>query len=343
MLNDEHEDPPLAPKGVNSIDPVTIGPFRFIAPYRFTFRCVAKGRWVDRPLVDVFTEEFKHWQRAQILQRMRDADIVVNGHSVDTDYRIREHDVIEHTIIRIESPVYAAPVPQLGECGDFVAFLKPSSVPVHATGGYFYNTLLRMIGVRLYPLHRLDRVTSGIIVMAKTDSAAKAFTGMLREKSVKKAYYARVLGEFPDGVVRVDQPILEAKRDRALRECGAGGKESLTVFKRVATNGRESIVKCMPITGRTHQIRVHLSYLGHPISNDFYYGGNRPKLTEEEEKALKEAEKRGLWPPNTLIEGDDPALLFKIYLHSYHYKTDMFDFRAPKPDWFELEMDKKQK
>lgn len=293
MLKDEPEEQPSAPKEVTAINPVIIGPFRFIKPYKFTFRCIAKGRWEGRLLVDVFTQEFKHWQREQILKRIHDSDIVVNGKSIGVDYKIKEHDVIEHTITRIETPIYNLPITKIGENDNFIAFLKPSSIPVHATGGYFYNSMVKLIDKRYYPIHRLDKVTSGIIVMAKSNEDAKMFTKMLQDKTVKKAYLARVLGEFPEGVIKVNQPIKEAKRDRALRECGEGGKESLTVFKRLVTNGKESIVKCKPITGRTHQIRVHLSYLGYPISNDFYYGGNKPKLTKEEEDALKEAEKMG--------------------------------------------------
>ncbi|KAH0787825.1 pseudouridine synthase [Histomonas meleagridis] len=335
-MEDSTDETPPKPKLIDTIEPIIIGPFRFIKPYKFTFRCVAKGRWENRILLDVFSQEFKHWSRQQLEERILTGDIVVNGKHITKDYKIKEHDIIEHTITRKESPVYNIPIKKLDETDKFIAFLKPPSVPIHATGGYFYNSMIKRIDNRYFPVHRLDRVTSGIIVMAKTEESAREFTQLLKNNKIHKTYLARVLGEFPEGEIKIDQPIRESKKDRSFRECGEGGKESLTIFKRLSTNGKESIVECHPITGRTHQIRVHLSYLGHPISNDPFYGGNEPTLTKEESDALKEAEKRGLWPSNTVIKGDNPASLFKIYLHSIHYQSDLFDFHSPEPDWCNL-------
>ena len=196
--------------------------------------------------------------------------------------------------------------------------------------------LVKRLSHRYYPVHRLDRVTSGIIVMAKSEDAARKFSEALEGHKIEKTYVARVIGEFPKGETKVNQPIKEGVHDRSIRECGQGGKESLTVFERIATNGVESIVKCHPITGRTHQIRVHLAYLGHPISNDSMYGGTFTGLTMDERKALNEAEKRGLWPPDTAMEKDDRTIIFGIYLQSIHYKSDEFDFNAPMPEWADL-------
>lgn len=316
---------------------VVIGPFRFIRPYYFTFPCTAKGRWFGRKLVDVFCQEFKHWSRDVIEQRIRDGDITVNDETIPVDYEIQEHDKIKHTITRTESPVYNRPILKIGETDDYLAFLKPASIPVHATGGYLYNAMVKQIGRRYHPVHRLDRVTSGIIVMAKNKEAAQNFGQMLQDGKISKTYLARVRGVFPEGEIRCDAPIREKEKTREIRECGEGGKESLTLFKRVSTNGTESIVECHPITGRTHQIRVHLAHLGYPISNDPLYGGEKIGLSEEEEKAIAMAEKQGLWPPDTIIGKDDAFNVFQIYLHSFHYQSSVFDFNAPLPEWADLD------
>lgn len=325
-------------KVINTVEPIIIGPFRFIKPYKFTFQCGSKGRWYDRKLIDVFAQEFKHWDRSVLEKRIKNHDIKVNGKPITVDYVIKPHDKIEHTIMRRESPIYNKPIEKIGETENFVAFLKPASMPIHATGGYNYNSMVKQLNDRYFPVHRLDRVTSGIIVMAKTKDAARKFSEYLESHSMEKTYVARVVGEFPEGEQRVNEPIRNTEKDRSFRETGDGGKESLTIFKRISTNHHESIVECHPITGRTHQIRVHLKYLGHPISNDSVYGGKDIGLTKEEKDALDEAQKQGLWPPDTSLEDDDRTVVFGIYLQSIHYKSDEFDFTVPRmPEWTDLD------
>jgi RluA family pseudouridine synthase len=336
MLDLDDVDDTDGPTTLPAIEPIIIGPFRFIKPYYFTFKCRAKGRWFDRPLIDVFAQEFKHWSREVLEQRIVAGDITVNGSPIPVTYKIKQRDEIEHSILRCESPVYATAIVTLGETDDYIAFLKPASVPVHATGGYFYNALVKQVGGRYHPVHRLDRVTSGIIVMAKTKESAQRFGDMLIGNSIHKTYLARVIGEFPPDEVRCDAPIREGVRDRSVRECGDGGKSSVTIFRRLSTNGRESIIECQPITGRTHQIRVHLSHLGFPITNDELYGGRTFPRTPEEERAFVQAEEMKLWPPDAILSRDDPFLVFQIFLHSIHYSSDVFDFSAPQPDWADL-------
>lgn len=322
---------------IESIREIIIGPFRFIKPYPFTFHCGSKGRWYGRKLIDVFAQEFKHWDRSVLEKRIKNHKILVNRKPISVDYVIKEHDQIEHKIKRLESPIYNKPIQKLGETNDFVAFLKPASIPIHATGGYFYNTMVKRLDNRYFPVHRLDRVTSGIIVMSKTKDGSNRFQEYLEHHTIEKTYVARVVGEFPEGEITVNEPIRDNPKDRNLKEVGEGGKESVTIFKRLKTNKEESIVECHPITGRTHQIRVHLAFLKHPISNDSVYGGNDIGLTKEEKNALDEAQKQGLWPPDTTLENDERTVVFGIYLQSIHYKSDEFDFKAPMPDWADLD------
>jgi hypothetical protein len=132
------------------------------------------------------------------------------------------------------------------------------------------------------PLHRIDRVTSGLVLFARSAEAAKVFhahTGL--QMRCEKVYLARVEGCYPPAdaasdTVLIDAPIAVIQRRpglMAVRPEAEGGKPSQTVVRRLAFDGFTSLLECRPLTGRTHQIRVHLQHVGHPIANDPMYGG----------------------------------------------------------------------
>jgi tRNA pseudouridine synthase 9 len=203
----------------------------------------------------------------------------------------------------------------------FVVISKPCSIPVHESGAYRYNTALYILAnesrlKNLLPLHRLDRLTSGLVIFAKTKDAARLVNEAMEKDQAQKTYLARVMGDFPmnaseadakslgthssagdgalplllqskstspsspyiswvDGGARVkcDVPLRVKNNKDGVHECHPEGKESSTIFRKLSFNGKSSLVECMPITGRTHQIRLHLQYLGFPIANDPNYGG----------------------------------------------------------------------
>jgi tRNA pseudouridine synthase 9 len=170
---------------------------------------------------------------------------------------------------------------------------KPAGVPVHPAGRYNYNSVVEIMraerghGWNPLPCNRLDRLTSGIMFIAKHKKAAEGLTEQLTQRTIRKQYVARVKGKFPEGDVVCEQPILQISPKLGLNRVRANGKEARTVFRRLAyysppsaTNvsaEREgySIVRCLPLTGRTHQLRVHLQFLGHPITNDPIYSNTR--------------------------------------------------------------------
>ena len=326
------------PDRVDESNVVIIEPFRFIKPYPFVFFAGPKERWVGEKLVDVFAKEFKQHPKEVYEQKIRDGHITVNKKRIPIDYRIGPKDMIRHVTMRIEPPIYNKPLLKLGEVPDYVAYLKPGSVSVNTVSTYFYNTMVKILPPNLYVVHRLDKVTSGIIVFGKSKEAAQKFRALLSDDKIHKTYLARVIGVFPEGEIIVDQPIDTDYQNNKMF-IGENGKPSKTIFKRLETNGKESIVECHPITGRTHQIRIHLSYLGFPISNDEKYGGKRHEYTKKERRALKKAEKLGLWPCDLVSTREDHYMDFQIYLHSIHYQTQEFDFHAPYPDWYDLNKD----
>ena len=145
---------------------------RFVKQYSHEFKTFAKRRWIDKKLLDVFKLEFKAFSPQYYTEAIIVGKITVNGKIVDIDYRIREGDKIIHTTMRHETPILDILPKVVHEDEEFVAFDKPSSLPVHPCGNFMYNTLSKIAEVEmgyegLKTVHRLDRQTSGIVFFAK--------------------------------------------------------------------------------------------------------------------------------------------------------------------------------
>jgi 23S rRNA pseudouridine1911/1915/1917 synthase len=175
------------------------------------------------------------------------------------------------------------------EDGDLLVIDKPAGLVVHPSaghaGGTLVNALLGRALDRGEPLgsiagvgrpgivHRLDKETSGLIVVAKTDAAQAALMRQFGERTVEKEYLALVRGEAPAPRGRVEAPIGRDPRDRQRMAVVGGGRESVTEYEQLAVGGGYALLALHPLTGRTHQIRAHLAYLNLPIAGDLRYGG----------------------------------------------------------------------
>ncbi|XP_012583967.1 PREDICTED: RNA pseudouridylate synthase domain-containing protein 2 isoform X2 [Condylura cristata] len=211
--------------------------------------------------------------------------------------RAGDNDFLRNTVHRHEPPVTAEPISVLAENEEVVVVDKPSSIPVHPCGRFRHNTVIFILGKEhqlkeLHPLHRLDRLTSGVLMFAKTAAVSERIHEQVRDRQLEKEYVCRVEGEFPSEEVTCKEPILVVSYKVGVCRVDARGKPCETVFQRLSYNGHSSVVRCRPLTGRTHQIRVHLQFLGHPILNDPIYnsvawgpfrgqGGQIPKTDEE--------------------------------------------------------------
>ncbi|KAK8095931.1 uncharacterized protein PG998_002559 [Apiospora kogelbergensis] len=285
---------------------------RRLAPYNYTYNTWCKERWRGRQLLEVFDSEFRDRPLAYYKAAMESGKILVNGKPAMPDHVLKNGDLVSHKIHRHEPPVTGEPIGIIYEDDDMIVINKPSGIPVHPAGRYNFNSVVEIMKEDrgrdwlAYPCNRLDRLTSGIMFVAKSATDAERLGAQIRERSVRKEYIARVIGDFPDGEVVCDQPILQISPKLGLNRVRASGKEARTVFKKLAyyppevsspdatvdanqpPSGTEgdggkpwlnkegySIVRCLPVTGRTHQLRVHLQHLGHPIQNDPIYANQR--------------------------------------------------------------------
>ncbi|KAI0472847.1 RluA family pseudouridine synthase [Xylariaceae sp. FL0804] len=286
---------------------------RRLAPYDFTYKTWCKERWRGRALIDIFESEFRDRPIDYYRNAMETGKICVDGKPTSPDHILKNGQLVSHTIHRHEPPVSAAPIGVLFEDEDMIVINKPCGIPVHPAGRYNYNSVVEIMKAErhpewiAYPCNRLDRLTSGIMFVAKHPKSAASLTDQIKARSVRKEYIARVIGDFPDGEVVCDEPVLQISPKLGLNRVRANGRTARTVFKKLAyyppreprhqpaaedqprtaqsTADEEarpwvrkegySVVRCLPVTGRTHQIRVHLQHLGHPIQNDPIYANQK--------------------------------------------------------------------
>lgn len=326
---------------------------RRITPYWFTFTVFVKGRMQGKTLLDAMSTEFNANKPEYYKRAIADGRIQVNSARVEETYVLRGHDLISHHLHRHEPPVRCgAHVEIVGRTNDYVAVYKPASVPVHPTGRYRRNSLIFLLedeqGLpKLFPAHRLDRLTSGIIVFGTSSEAARRFSDLIQQEgAMQKEYVALVHGEFPaNDTVEVNKPILVFGKHQGgvctVDETGNNpeAKPALSEFRRLWFDAERnvSLVQCVPKTGRTHQLRVHLLSLGHPILDDPLYGPrvdpNKPIIdslgnTREDYLTATGAVCQDCGEP-TFADPD----LYAIHLHARRYSSPHFDFSCPLPDW----------
>ncbi|RIA93644.1 pseudouridine synthase [Glomus cerebriforme] len=278
---DPHESIPKnnKPKDLDDIIYYFEKGLRKVKPYYYEYQAFAKGRWLGRSIFDIFCTEFRDRSRDYYAYAIETGLITINERIVTKEKMVKNQDIIGHKIHRHEPPITADPIKIISTENDLIVIDKPGSVPVHPSGRYRHNTVLHILQKdfgfsNLYTLNRLDRLTSGIMFLSTKKEKAQEFEQLMQERKIYKEYLCRVIGEFPTDDVICDKPIMTVSHKLGLNVVHPKGKPCTTIFHRESYNGRTSVVRCKPITGRTHQIRVHLQYLGYVIANDPLYNHN---------------------------------------------------------------------
>eukprot|EP00056_Hartaetosiga_gracilis_P013370 m.220787 g.220787 ORF g.220787 m.220787 type:complete len:447 (+) comp13835_c4_seq2:845-2185(+) len=332
------------------------GMYRRVEPYDYSFNCFVKGRWIGKSLIDVFSKEFQANTREHYERAISNGLITVNNRRVLPDVKLKNNQQICNTVHRHEPPVCSSAIDVILEDDNYVVVNKPASIPVHPCGRYRHNTVLALLGHEqhkwgLYTCHRLDRLTSGVLVFAKTVSAATVMEKALKARDVKKTYLCRVVGKFPKKCT-CTEPIVVVSHRVGVCSVGEEGKPCETEFMRLSYNAstNTSIVECKPHTGRMHQLRVHLRHLGHPIDNDPIY--NCCEWDQSVEEVVEAISARRFemdettacrpYDPTKMREGcvdcrktyKDPTKdKMCIHLHAWKLSCSIGTFEAPRPQW----------
>ncbi|KAG7091304.1 hypothetical protein E1B28_010350 [Marasmius oreades] len=270
--------------GAPPLSIIKTGPgLKKIPPYWYPYTTYAKERWLGREILEVVSTEFRDRSMEYYRYALESGVTTINGEVAKPDTVIQNGDRIENVVHRHEPPVTSTPVKVLLEDKEreFLIVDKPGSIPVHASGRYYRNTLVAILMhdfgyEKVYTVNRLDRLTSGLMIIPTSASCARKVTNEFVAGTVRKEYVARCIGRFPEEVL-CEEPLLTVDRQMGLNIVHPAGKPAQTIFTliRYDANTDTSVVLCKPLTGRSHQIRVHLQFLGHPIANDPVYSESR--------------------------------------------------------------------
>lgn len=252
--------------------------------------------------LDAFlASQIEGWSRARLQRVIEAEDVLVNGKPSKPSYKLRQHDELEVELTTPATTSFtpeAIPIEIVYEDDTLVVVNKPAGLVVHPAAGihsgtlanalaYHFQQLPNASSVRPGIVHRLDRDTSGLLVVAKTESALENLSDQFRDRSVYKSYVALVHGRVPSDSGRIEEPLARDRSNRTRMAVVRGGRSALSIYRVNLRFNRFTLLDVELKTGRTHQIRVHLAWLKHPVVGDETYGGGRdntiqnPKLKSQ--------------------------------------------------------------
>ena len=255
---------------------------------------------ISRERLDTYLSKIcNDLSRSKISKLIKDKNILVNGNSIKSGYTIKEGDVIE--IDYKEEEMDALPEKMdldiVYEDEDVIVVNKANGIVVHPAVGNNHGTLVNglmyhsnnLSGVngKFRPgiVHRIDAYTTGLLMVAKNDKAHETLAKQLEKKTTTRVYYALVWGVIDNDTGTIDAPIGRDTSDRKkMSVTDINSKEAITHFKVLERYKNATLIEVKLETGRTHQIRVHMNYIGHPVVNDPVYG--RRKIIDETGQCL---------------------------------------------------------
>lgn len=284
----------------------------------------------DSRLDAFISGQLEDLSRSYIQKILKNGGVLVNGKAVKSSYRVAENDVVEVTVPEPEEPEVAAEPMELDiiyEDQDLILINKPKGMVVHPAAGHTSGTLVNgllahcrgdLSGINgvLRPgiVHRIDMDTTGVLVACKNDSAHQSIADQLKVHSITRKYYAIVHGVIKEEEGTVDAPIGRHPTDRKKMSINyKNGREAVTHYRVLQRFEKYTYVECQLETGRTHQIRVHMASIHHPLLGDTVYG-----------------------PAKCPIPGLQGQTLHAGVLGFVHPRTgEYMEFSAPLPEYFQ--------
>jgi 23S rRNA pseudouridine1911/1915/1917 synthase len=245
--------------------------------------------------LDAFlASQIEGWSRARLQRLIENEDVLVNGKVAKPSYKLREADEIEVDLVAPPTDVFTPeniPLAIVYEDDALVVVNKQAGLVVHPAAGTPSGTLANALAYHFQQLpgtsvrpgivHRLDRDTSGLLVVAKTETALENLSDQFRDRSVYKSYVALVHGRVLSNTGKIDQPLARDRSNRTRMAVVRGGRNALTLYRVRQTFDRFTLLDVELKTGRTHQIRVHLAWIKHPVVGDETYGGGRDNTIQD--------------------------------------------------------------
>lgn len=259
----------------------------------------------------VLSQELADYSRSQIQQWLKDERVMVNGTTVKANYKVKAGDQVtiavpEPTVLELTPE--NIPLEIVYEDEDVAVVNKPQGMVVHPSAGHPNGTLVNALLFHMQNLssindvirpgivHRIDKDTSGLLMIAKNDFAHESLANQLKEKTSLRKYVALVHGVIPHEKGVIDAPIGRSKTDRKMQAVIEEGKPAVTHFQVLERFADFTLVELQLETGRTHQIRVHMKYIGYPLAGDPVYG---PKKTLPGKGQFLHAQVLGFEHPRT--------------------------------------------
>ena len=276
--------------------------------------------------IDKYLGETTDYTRSKIQKMIENGNILVNNNKVKSSYTLKENDNVGVTDYVEETDILPENISLdiYYEDNDLIVVNKPSGMVVHPAPGNYSGTLVNALmyhtnnlstvntSIRPGIVHRIDADTSGLLIVAKNDKSHNLLAEAIQKKEVVREYIALVDGVINEDTATIDAPIGRDKNDRKkMAVTSENSKDAITHIRVLDRYKDSTLIRCKLETGRTHQIRVHLNYIGHPVVNDPVYGYK--KLIDKDFGQMLHAEKIGFVHPTT-----------KEYM----------EFTAPLPDRF---------
>ncbi|MCK9198018.1 MAG: RluA family pseudouridine synthase [Bacilli bacterium] len=244
-----------------------------------------EGMRIDKFVSNVYSS----FSRTRIQSMISNGDILINDKEVKPSFKVSANDVITIEIVPINDfKVIPENIPLkiVYEDNDLIIIDKPQGMVVHPANGHYSGTLVNALlyhfennlssingNIRPGIVHRIDKDTSGLLMVAKNDYAHEKLAEQLKNKTASRVYYAIVSGEMEHNEGVIKAPIGRHLNNRKKMAVVSSGKNAVTHFKVIERFNGYTLIECKLETGRTHQIRVHMSYIHHPIVGDQLYGG----------------------------------------------------------------------